>query len=477
MRYEELEPASVFSYFKQLSDIPRGSGNEREAGLFILNTARSFGHEAELDAAGNVFVRAAATPGYESKDPVMLQGHMDMVCEANRGVDHNFLRDPIELILNGDELRANGTTLGADDGVAVAMMLALLASDLPHPELECLFTTEEETGMGGMNGFDPAKVKARKLINLDSEGEGVATVSCAGGIRSNVILPIETEDLPSGWSCLKLEIGGLAGGHSGGDIHLGRTNAIVLMARLLFGARRECGIRLCRVAGGNRDNAIPRECEAVIASPDPDGTRSYIDAMRNVFRNEMVPEDHGFSLTVSCTAGEPVLTEDRSAALLAVLCNLPSGVAGMSRTVPGLVETSSNLAVVRQKESACEIVVSSRSSVESRLDEMTARVDAATLLTGAAVIHRGRYPGWAFLEGSPLQKLYLDTYRSLFGKEAAIIGIHAGLECGVLKGKIQDMDIISIGPDIRNLHSPDEVLYASSLTRCWALVTEMLKNI
>ncbi len=476
MTYGELEPKIVFSYFKQLSDIPRGSGNERAAAEFVRDTAVSLGHEAVIDEANNVFVNAKATPAYEDRAPVMLQGHLDMVCEANRGTVHDFLTDPIELVLSGDELRANGTTLGADDGVAAAVILSILASpDIPHPALECLFTTEEETGLNGMRTFDASKAKARRLINLDSAGEGVATVSCAGGVRSHILFRPERTPL-DGETVLTLEVSGLAGGHSGEDIDLGRKNAIVTLTRILYAASKAAPFRLVSFAGGNRDNAIPRECTAAVALTDPAAFRSAAEQEIAGIAAECIPDDAAFRVVFGEAKAEEALTSGSTASFLALLSNLPNGVHGMSRAVPGLVETSSNLAVVRALADHIEIVVSSRSSVETMLDWMQNRVECAALPAGAAVEHISRYPGWDYLEGSPMQQLYLETWKECFGTDAKVVGIHAGLECGILKGKLPDMDMISIGPDIRNLHSPDEVLNVGSLARMYKLVCAMLKK-
>lgn len=477
MTYSELEPKKVFSYFKQLSDIPRGSGNERAAAEFVRDTANSLGHEAAIDGAGNVFIRAKATQGYEDRDPVMLQGHLDMVCEANRGTVHDFLKDPIELLLDGELLRANGTTLGADDGVSVAVILSILSSpDVPHPALECLLTTEEETGLTGMRNFDPSVVKANRLINLDSAGEGEATISCAGGVRSHIRFRAEKTALGDGYTVLRLEAAGLAGGHSGEDINLGRKNAIVEAVRILYAGTKASPVRILSFEGGNRDNAIPRECAVTFAVKDANAFTGAALAEIGKIKAECVPDDGGFRAEI--TGGEcgPALTEELSLSLLTLLRNLPNGVHGMSRNVPGLVETSSNLAVVRETGDGWEIVVSSRSSVESRLDDMQNRVECAAIPVGAEVEHISRYPGWDPMHDSPLQRLYLETWKELFGTEARVIGIHAGLECGLLKGKRPDMDMISIGPDIKNLHSPDEVLNVSSLARMYRLVCAMLER-
>ena len=477
MDYNQLEPKKVFSYFKNISDIPRGSGNEAAVAKYVYDTVTALGHEAVMDEANNVFVRAKAFPGYEDRAPIMMQGHLDMVCEANRATQHDFLTDPIRLLLDGDRLHADGTTLGADDGVAVAVMLAILDSpELPRPELECLFTTDEETGLTGMRAFDPSAVKSRRMLNLDSATEGEAIVSCAGGVRSHVYFPIETAPAPENYTVCTLSVGGLFGGHSGEDIHLGRTGAIAAFARMLYTARKACDVRLTNVVGGSRDNAIPRECSADLAVSDYAAFETAVRAEEAKIRAELVEDDANFAVTLSPAAETVFLTAEKSAKLVGLLRVLPNGVHAMSRQIPGLVETSSNLGVIRPAENAYEIVVLSRSSAESKIDDMEHRVECAAILAGGTFEHINRYPGWDFTVGSPLQKLFLDTYRDLYGKEARILGIHAGLECGLLKHKVPDMDMISIAPDIRDLHSPDESLSVSSMARVWTLVCEMLKN-
>ncbi|MBR5313309.1 MAG: aminoacyl-histidine dipeptidase [Clostridia bacterium] len=477
MDYNQLEPKKVFSYFKNISNIPRGSGNEAAVAKYVYDTVTALGHEAHLDEANNVFVRAKASPGYENRAPIMIQGHLDMVCEANRATQHDFLTDPIRLLLDGDRLHADGTTLGADDGVAVAVMLAILDSpELPRPELECLFTTDEETGLTGMRAFDPSVLRARRMLNLDSATEGEAIVSCAGGVRSHVYFPIETAPAPKNYTVCTLTVGGLFGGHSGEDIHLGRTGAIAAFARLLYTAQKVCDVRLANVVGGSRDNAIPRECSADLAIADPAAFEAAVRAEEAKIRAELTTDDVNFHVTLEPASSGDFLTADASGKLTALLRLLPNGVHAMSRQIPGLVETSSNLGVIRPADNAYEIVVLSRSSVESKIDDMEHRVECAAKLVGGTYEHINRYPGWDFTVGSPLQKLFLDTYRDLYGKEARILGIHAGLECGLLKHKVPDMDMISIAPDIRDLHSPDESLSVSSMARVWKLVCEMLKN-
>jgi len=476
MTYEELNPKKIFHYFRKISDIPRGSGNEEAVAKYVYDTACALGYEAVLDSANNVFVTAPATPGYEDHAPIMLQGHLDMVCEANKDTEHDFLKDPIKFILDGDLLRADGTTLGADNGVAVAIMLAILEGGVPHPELECLFTTEEETGLSGMSGFDASNVKSRRLINIDSAGEAEATVSCAGGVRSHIYFDFDKTAIPTEYTVCTLNVKGLFGGHSGEDINLGRMGALSVGARVLFSAMKSSDIRISELEGGSRDNAIPREFFAVCAVSDYDAFSAAVSAEADKVKAEVVPDDAGLEITLVKSSADVAMSSEKTRTLIELLRTLPHGVRGMSRTVTGLVETSSNLAVIRQTDSGCEIVVSSRSSVSSKLDDMENLVEAAGNLASAKVEHVGRYPGWDHTEGSDMQSRYLDSCKAVFGRDGKIIGIHAGLECGLLKSKLPDMDMISIGPDIRNLHSPDEVLSVSSLSRLWNLILDMLKK-
>ncbi len=467
---------AVLNHFAAISAIPRGSGNERAIAAYVEAFAKDRGLFCVRDEQDNVYIRRAAGVGYEHAPSVVLQGHMDMVCEANGDVEHDFLRDPIRLVQEGDILHADGTTLGADNGVAVAIMLMLLEKpELRGPMLECVFTTSEETGMDGMRHFDHTLLLGKQMINLDSAGEGEATAACAGGVRTDLVLPIHKEELPAGMAVLSVAISGLAGGHSGEDIHKGRTPAIPAMGKLLQASSGACAMRLISLDGGARDNAIPRECTAVIAVSDKAAAVAAIREMEAVLRAELVEEDKGFAVTVADAVSNGCLSAADTVAAVSLLRVIPVGVRRMSRDIPGLVETSSSLGIVRTTEAAVELTVSSRSSVSSQLDDMQELLESCAALSGAACTHRSRYPGWAFRTGSRMQRCYKDCWQDLFGREAKIIGIHAGLECGLLMEKCPDMDIISIGPDIQNLHSPDEYLRLSSLDRLTTLVLHMLE--
>ncbi len=479
-RENEAVFAPVMHYFRKIARIPRGSGNEEAISAYVETFARERNLFCRRDEANNVFIRREAALGYENHAPVVLQGHMDMVCEASTGIQHDFMHDPIEILENGDILTANGTTLGADDGVAVAIMLALLDKpDLASPAIECIFTTDEETGMSGMRAFDPSVVKGRRMINLDSSGEGEATVACAGGVRTLLTLMPERTPLADTESVWKAEITGLAGGHSGEDIHLGRMMAAMAMARIASVLDEKCELRLVRIDGGSKDNAIMRECTMVFAtSAVGDVLRCAFEKIRDTIVGELVEADRSCVMTLSetCEEWQP-MTKESSDKVLYLLRSLPVGVREMSRQIPGLVETSANCGIVRTLADAVEITVSSRSSVESKLDNMEDLLRSLGILAGVTAEHWNRYPGWAFRTGSAMQKVYLDTWKELFDRDARVLGIHAGLECGLFMEKVPDMDIISIGPDLRNLHCPDEMVTISSMKRLYALVLKMLEKL
>ncbi len=468
----------VLTYFYEISKIPRPSGKEEKIADYLLAFAKDRNLWATRDRANNVLIRKPASPGCENPPAVLLQGHTDMVCEKNAGTVHNFDTDGIRIMEDGDFLKADGTTLGADNGYAVAVMLSVLADDsIVHPALECLFTTGEEVGLDGMQAFDKSILTARQMINLDSCDETVATAACAGGVRTDFTRSPKAETAKG--TLVRLSVTGLMGGHSGEDIHSGRANALKLCARLYASAEKGNRLSMVSMDGGNKDNAIPRECTVVFLTDDPEKTLSAIRAEEKNIRTTLSSADAGFTVTLTTqdTEGETValLSPADSTALLALLRLLPCGPLKMSYAVPGLVETSSNTAIVCGDVSGITVTVSSRSSVESELDDVCDVLDTAAEACGFSARHYARYPGWDFTVDSPLQKVYLDTYRTLFGTEAKIIGIHAGLECGILKRAVHDMDMISIGPNMYDIHTPDERLSVSSAKKVYRLVLSVLE--
>lgn len=471
------EPKKLFEIFEEISAIPRGSGNEEKIAKYIEDFAKARGLFCVRDEVNNVFVRMSGSEGRESEEAVLLQGHTDMVCEKNSDTVHDFENDGIKLVLDGKWLRAKGTTLGADNGVAVALMLAILDGELEsHPPIECLFTTSEEVGLDGAKAFDYSLVKAMGMINLDSEEEGVVTVSCAGGVRSDLSMKA-TRTAFSG-KAYKVKISGLTGGHSGAEINCGRANANKLMGRILFELSKTSDISLSYIEGGSKDNAIPRECVSVISlnAEKEEETLNAFRRVSDVIIAEANESDKNIKITMT-ECSEPALMFDKQSTknAIAVMCIAANGVLAMSEEIDGLVEYSRNLGVVKTNENLIEFIFSSRSSVESRIDCSQSELDALALLTGCEIKHYSRYPGWKYEKISPLRDKYVSVAEKCFGKEPVVMAIHAGLECGIIKSHIHNMDMISIGPDMVGIHSPDEALDLDSFERFWKLVKELLK--
>lgn len=470
-----VSPERVFYYFEKISEFPRASSNEEAVARYIESTALSFGCKAFRDEKNNVFVEKAASAGCESAPTVLLQGHTDMVCEKNEGTIHDFEKDPIRLKLEGDIISADGTTLGADDGVAVAMMLAVLEDDsLRHGPLECLFTVEEETGLGGMKAFDKSVINAKYMINLDSEDSSCATVSCAGGVRTDFTfsdIPLER--------CkneVTLSVTGLAGGHSGADIHTGRMNAVKLTFELLS---RVEDVKLISVNGGSKDNAIPRECTAVFTCADPIDAIEAIGECADEIREKLSEADLGLHVDCTYKRGDfHCFAEKYSRSIITLVNSLPTGVLEMSESVEGLVKTSSSLGIIRTDGASVSVTSSSRSSSDHSLDMLLENLGSiAEFACVSSVTSRDRYPGWDVTENSLLQKIYRETYTELYKSEPAIVGIHAGLECGLIKKALPELDIISIGPDAIDIHTPDEKLTVSSTKKVYDLLLAILSKL
>ena len=467
------EPAALFEYFEDISAIPRGSGNEAGIAAYLCAFAEKTGLEYHTDALHNVLIRKPASPGFEAHPPVILQGHTDMVCEKNADVAHDFLRDGLRLRVDGGWLSAEGTTLGGDDGAAVAMMLAILGDEkAEHPALECVFTVQEETGMDGAVGFDWSLVRGRTMINLDSETPGVATVSCAGGATGSIRFSAEAQ--PVGGRALRVSVTGLAGGHSGADIHLGRANAILTLCRILSETAEKTPLRLGSLNGGNKSNAIPRECDAVIAVEDAAEARAQIAAAAERVRNELCAADAGFSVKTEEAPAEEALSAEDTRRILAFASLVPNGVQSRTPDVPELVESSSSLGIVRTEAGETVFTVMPRSSAESRLDLIIRKISLLAGLLGAQADFVDRYPGWEYAPASRVRDVYLAAYRETTGTEARVEAIHAGLECGVIGQKLGGMDAVSIGPDLRDIHTPDERMQLDSFAETFALVKRML---
>ncbi|MDD6265894.1 MAG: aminoacyl-histidine dipeptidase [Clostridia bacterium] len=472
------EPEGVLRYFEMLSAIPRGSGNEKAAADFVCDFAKRRGLWFYRDKANNVLIRKEATEGFENVAPVILQGHLDMVCEKNAQTEHDFLTDPIKVRIENGWLTADGTTLGADDGAAVAMMLAVLDdASISHPTLECLFTTDEEKGMTGAKSFDYRYLKSRRMINIDSEDEGVAVISSAGGEKTGMTL--ECTGVSAKNKFMSVTVKGLAGGHSGNEINKNRMNAVKLMGDLLSYLYEIEPFEICLISGGGLDNAIPRECFCVLSVLDVNVTKERIKQWEQSVRATLTKSDKAFRVLVSKHRRlDYMLTYRDTHRVISLLELSPNGVLSMSPTVNGLVESSCNVGSVATETDGGKITVRTlnlyRSCVNSLLDKTARCFDTLAYLLECKSEHSSRYSGWLPKSDSPLQALYLKTYRALFGKEARLEAIHAGLECGIISSAIPDMDIISIGPDMCDIHSPDERMSIESLNRTYKLLLGML---
>lgn len=473
-----LEPKLLWQHFSELAAIPRGSRNEEGAARYVLSVASRLGLEARRDAAGNTVIRKAAAKGREGSPTTILQGHLDMVCEKNSEIVHDFEKDPIRPVRIGDWVRASGTTLGADNGIGVAAALAVLESaDVCHGPLECLFTIDEETGLTGAFNLDPAVLTGKRMLNLDTEEEGAVYIGCAGGLDTLLKTTIAFVSPSAGSAGYRLSVKGLRGGHSGVDIHEGRGNALKILSRALAKAL-DRGAEIASLEGGSKRNAIPREASARLALPAAAAADLGKDLARLQAdgRAELGQVDPGLHLVLEPLGAVPerVFPPEDAERVVAFLHAAPHGVLAMSPDIPGLVQTSTNLAVVSMEGDVLSIATSQRSSVHSaKVDAGEMLVDAATL-AGFETEQGDGYPGWAPNVKSPLLARAKEVHARLFGKEPSVKAIHAGLECGIISEKIPGLDVISFGPTIRNAHSPDEEVSVLSVAGFWRYLTAML---
>ena len=470
------EPKAVFEIFEDLCAIPHGSGNEKGVADYIAAFAEKRGLFLLRDETGNVFVRKEASKGYENTPPILLQGHMDMVCEKNADSTHDFLTDGLKLSVKDGFIWADGTTLGADNGIAVAMMLAILDTE-DHPIIECLFTVEEETGLFGAQGFDCSVVTAKRMINLDSEEDDQITAGCAGGNRTE--FSFEYKKIPTKDTDLFLDVSvtGLSGGHSGAEIHLGKTNAIVLMGRLLSAAYAAGKFNIVKINGGGKDNAIARECFATLRFEDECAMNSAKKAIIGEslsVRKEINKDDKNLSVGIGRAEADHCLDDDTTKRIIAFLSTVRTEVIKMSNQIKGLVEFSRNLGVAITNDEEVRFIISARSSLEAQLDLSVREFNTLSELVGAKCSHYARYPGWEFEPASLLREQYIEKYKMLFDKEPSVGVIHAGLECGILSSKMSGMDVISIGPNMHDIHSPNEHLDIASTQRIWQVLLAVI---
>lgn len=473
---EHLEPKPVFHYFEELSAIPHGSRNTKAVSDWCVAFARERGLEAHQDEANNVILIAPAAPGYEHAAPMIIQGHLDMVCEQEDTCQKDMEREGLDLAVEGDEVFARGTTLGGDDGIAVAMALAILDDpSIPRPRLEVVLTTDEEIGMLGAAELNVAPLQGRQLLNIDSEDEGIFTVSCAGGSVTRSVLPVERVAFAG--TALKISVSGLAGGHSGVEIDKGRANADMLLGRLLRAIAEATGLRLIAADGGLKDNAIPVAAEAVAVVVDAALAEQTVCELAAALKEEYRVTDPDLDVKVAAVEPEMLPMDERSTrCALCLLACAPNGVQVMSPDIPGLVQTSLNLGILTTTETEVSAAFCVRSSVESQRKMLEDRLCCLTEQLGGTVEISGSYPGWAYRPESPLRDRMTEVFCDQYGREPVIEAIHAGVECGLLCGKLPGLDCVSIGPDLREIHTPRERMSISSVQRVWAFVLEVLKR-
>lgn len=488
-RLNDLEPNRVFYYFEEISRIPHGSGNTKQISDYCVEFAKMHQLKYMQDASNNVIIFKPGTAGYEASEPIIIQGHLDMVCEKEHDCSIDFETEGLELVVEGDFLSAKGTTLGGDDGIAVAYALAILESEeIEHPPLEIVFTVDEEVGMLGAADLDCSSLKGKRFLNIDSEEEGYLLVSCAGGVTATCNMPLEyATDLDADAEVWKLTVTGLQGGHSGVEIDKGRGNANQLLGRVLYALNTELGIQLISIDGGLKDNAIPRESVGVfgIVMEQETYLKELVQKLDGILQAEYRSTDKDVRLLLEKvsfkdgkdTENRKFLSKDCTKKLITALVNLPGGIQKMSSEISGLVQTSLNLGILQTKEDAVVMSFSVRSSIGTEKDEVVSRMKCLIETLGGTVTCKGDYPAWEYRKDSPLRELMVAIYEEQTGKKPVIQALHAGLECGLFAGKLEDLDCISFGPDILDIHTPAERMSISSVKRTWEYILEILKRL
>ncbi len=474
---ENLEPAGVFSCFESLCAIPHGSGNTKAISDYLVKFARDLGYDCLQDELNNVIIFAPATPGYEDRPTVIIQGHMDMVCEKDADCPIDMEKEGLDVRCDGTFVYAKGTTLGGDDGIAVAYAMAILQDKtIPHPALEIVITVDEETGMDGAVGIDLSMLKGKKLLNIDSEDEGILTVSCAGGLKTTLSLPLPRRAVYG--PCIKLTVENLQGGHSGVEIHKNLANANKVMAELLSRVRKLMPLCLTKLQGGAKDNAIPRSCEATLVAMgmNLEQINDVTEALQAEIRaNFDEPDAIVRGDSVDALGGNAISCEDTDK-VIAILGEVPNGVQSWSQDIPGLVQTSLNLGILKLDDEL-KMTFALRSSSNKEKKELAEKLDAIAEAYGAVCLHRGAYPAWEYRKDSPLRDTMVAVYETMFGQKPQVVAIHAGLECGLLGEKIEDLDCVSFGPQMQDIHTSREKLHIASTERTWNYLLEILKNI
>lgn len=479
---KDLEPKRVFYYFEEITRIPRGSGNEKKISDYLVAFGKKNNLEVIQDKALNVIIKKPGTIGYEKAPTVILQGHMDMVCEKNQDTSHDFEKDPIPIVVDGDFIKTKGTTLGADNGIAIAYILALLEQkDISHPPLEAVLTTDEEVGMKGAIALDGTLLKGRILINIDTEKEGEILASCAGGVRAMAKIPLKKEEMPNTNHLYHLFLRGLKGGHSGGEIHLGRGNANLLMGRILYYISQEVPYDLISIKGGSKDNAIPRESDAwiSISTKDEEKLKKSIEKWPQILEQEYGLIDPSVQIHIQKSSKENkyILSEDTKEKILTALLTIPNGVQTMSVQMPGLVQSSLNLGIVSMEEENIIFISALRSSVKTLKTHMENQITLLFSQLGGSVDFYSDYPAWEYQAHSPIREIFQKVYKEMYHKEPQVRAIHAGLECGIFAEKLEGVDLISFGPNMWDVHTPDEHVSISSVERMWHYLLAVLREI
>ena len=475
---QNTEPKEVFKWFYEISQVPRGSGNERAISDFLVKFAKDRNLEVHQDKAMNVIIKKPGTAGYEKSPTVIIQGHMDMVCEKDASSNHDFLKDPIKFVVKGEMLYADKTTLGGDDGIAVAYALTVLDSkDIPHPPLEVLITTEEETGMGGAMALTDEHLQGTRLLNIDSEEEGVFLVSCAGGANIHVFFDIKKETAKGKF--LKITVGGLLGGHSGIEINKQRANSIKLLGRILYNIKQNEKINVVEISGGSKHNAIAKDAYAIIAVENTGAVLKIVEKLASDLKNEYRAVDKLLTVTANETQNPSgqMFTKELSLNLIDFMASIPNGVQYMSMEIPGLVQTSLNNGVLEEIDGKIKLTTSVRSSVKSALDEIVDILRIQAERCGAEFKKVSEYPAWEYSPNSPVRDAAVNVYKKLNNKEPVITAIHAGLECGLLKKTLPNIDAVSFGPNLYDVHTPNEHMDIASVERVWKFLLAYLAEL